>query len=77
MKGYFQTDYRFSWFSYICVKKNKKNNYDKPASMCVLVHKINHILKLWKYQFLNNTTMVKSESTNILKRDVSVSKLIL
>ena len=74
---YFQISYSSSRFSYVCVKKTKSTITDKPGSVCVLVHKIKHIVQLWKYQFLNNTTMVKSVPINILKCDISVIKLIL
>ena len=48
---------------------------DKATSVCVLTNKINHILRLWKYQFINITKMAQSESRNILKFDISVIKL--
>ena len=47
------------------------------ASVCVLANKIKHILRLWKYQFINITKMAQSESINILKFDISVIKLKL
>ena len=47
------------------------------ASVCVLTNKVKHILRLWKYQFINITTMAQSESINILKFDISVVKLKL
>ena len=48
---------------------------DKASSACVLTNKIKHILRLWKYQFINITKITQSESINILTFDFSVIKL--
>ena len=40
--------------------------------MCILTNKIKHIFRLWKNQFINITKIAQSESTNILKFDISV-----
>ena len=50
---------------------------DKGASVCVLTNKIKHILRLWKYQFINIIKMAQSESIKILKLDISVIKVKL
>ena len=50
---------------------------DKASSACVLTNKIKHILRLWKYQFINITKMAQSESINILTFDISVINLKL
>ena len=61
-------------FLCMCYKKAKRTVIDKAASVGVLGNKIKQILRLRKYQFINNTTIGKSESINILKFDISVIK---
>ena len=53
----------------------KKSITDDAGSVCLLTNKIKHILRLWKYQFINITKMAQSESINILKFDISEIKL--
>ena len=53
------------------------NQKELSQSICILTNKIKHILRLWKYQFINITKMAQSESINILKFDISVIKLKL
>ena len=60
-----------------CVIQPKWTFTEEAARVYVLANKIKHILRLWKYQFINITKMAKSESINILKFDISVIKLKL
>ena len=65
---------RVPWFDDI---KPKRAITGKAANVCILTNKIKHILRLWKYQFINITKMAQSESISILKFDISVIKLKL
>ena len=55
----------------------KKGITEESASVSALTNKIKHILRLWKYQFINITNVAQNESINILKFDFSVIKLEL
>ena len=65
MKGISKQTIISNDFLMYVLKKPQRTITDKPESVCVLVYKIKHIFKLWK--FLGSTTMVKSESINILE----------